>query len=101
MRAVRERPRVFAVVGWAALVLVLAGALIGATASSREGEGGREALEAARLSVLEARSETRETEREVDELAHALTVERRQVVALRRELGTARELRRARKGNRR
>jgi len=101
VRAVRERPRVAVAVGWAVLSLVLVGALIGAMASMREGDGARKALEAARFGALEARAETREAEREAAELRRELQAERRKVVELGRELRSARHEARADRRRRR
>jgi len=90
------------VLGWVALALVLVGALIGATASGGSGGGEREALEAVRQAVVEARTQAGQEEHRGDELAGALKAERGQVVRLRRELRTARrDVRRADKRNRR
>jgi hypothetical protein len=89
MRAVRERPRVFAVIGWLVLVLLLVGALIGATASAGAGKGAREALDAQRAAQA-ARVYAREEGERADELAEALEAKRRRNLTLGRELGDAR-----------
>ncbi len=90
MRAVRERPRVFVVVGWAALALLLAGTLIGATAAGGGAAKDRQALEDARHAALEARAEAEDGERDSDRLARALKAERHRATGLTRELRSAR-----------
>ena len=90
MRTVRERPRLAVVVGWLALALVLAGALIGATASAGAGRGEREALVHAQRAAQDARAQADDEGRRADELVGALEAERGRVVALRGELRDAR-----------
>jgi len=89
-RAVRERPRVFAAIGWLGLALLLVGALIGATAAGREGSGEREALVRAERAGQDAQARARSEGQRADELVRALEAEHGRVVQLTRELGSAR-----------
>ncbi len=101
MRAVRERPRVFVAVGWAALGLVLVGALLGATASTRAGRDEREALIEAPRAAGQAGARADAAEGEVGELAESLRAERRRAGRLERKLRSARRKAARRKERRR